>query len=54
MRFNSKAYAKLFPRKTDDTPKIETAVEGFTPTADEIKESQEVQDGDGTTSEPDA
>lgn len=38
MRFNGEAYDKLYPREHDDAEQIETAVEGFTPTATENSE----------------
>lgn len=38
MRFNGEAYDKLYPREQDDAEQIETAVEGFTPTATENSE----------------
>lgn len=36
MKFNYDAYEKCFP-KTAATPEIDSAVDGFTPTADEAK-----------------
>ena len=58
MRFNSEAYAKAFPRREPSTP-IETVVETFRPTTDPAKETpapevEEVDDGDGSISEPDS
>ena len=46
MRFNSEVYDKLYPRQKEKE-NIETAVETFTPTADE----QEVDDDDETVEE---
>lgn len=46
MRFNSEAYDKLYPRQKEKE-NIETAVETFTPTADE----QEVDDESDETVE---
>lgn len=41
MRFNYDAYEKVFP-KTDPEPEIDSAVEGYTPTAeDKGKEAAE-------------
>ena len=36
MKFNYEAYEKCFP-KTAATPEIDSAVDGYTPTADEAK-----------------
>ena len=41
MRFDSEAYDKLFPREADNGTKIESAVETFTPTADEQKQADD-------------
>lgn len=60
MRFDSEAYDKLYPRPVKET-KVETAVEGFTPSAKKDEETApetvvettetEVEDGrDGTDS----
>lgn len=61
MRFDSEAYDKLYPRLVKET-KVETAVEGFTPSAKKDEEETapetvvettetEVEDGrDGTDS----
>lgn len=60
MRFDSEAYDKLYPRPVKET-KVETAVEGFTPSAKKDEEptpetvvettETEVEDGgDGTDS----
>lgn len=59
MKFNTEAYDKLYPRP-EKTKKVETAVEGFTPSAETEKEEKpetvvetesEVEDGgDGTDS----
>jgi len=38
MKFNSEAYDKLYPRPVKET-KVETAVEGFTPSAKKDEES---------------
>ena len=38
MRFNGEAYSKLFPH-TEKDEAVETAVETFTPTADEATET---------------
>lgn len=35
MKFDYKAYEKLYPRKSAEEPKPETAVEGFNPTVEE-------------------
>lgn len=51
MKFDADAYIKLYPRKEKEvTEKVETMVEGFTPTADEAKNT-EVEDGHGTDGE---
>lgn len=39
MRFNGEAYSKLFPHIEKDDA-VETAVETFTPTADEATETE--------------
>ena len=59
MKFNTEAYDKLYPRP-EKQKKVETAVEGFTPSAETEKEEKpetvvetesEVEDGgDGTDS----
>ncbi len=59
MRFDSEAYDKLYPRPVKET-KVETAVEGFTPSAKKDEETTpetvvetetEVENGgDGTDS----
>ena len=56
MKFNSKAYDELYPRPKK-VEKVETAVEGFTPSVEPEKETPEttveteVEDGrDGTDS----
>lgn len=57
MRFDSEAYDKLFPREVDNETEIESAVETFTPTADEQKQaddsadntSKEVENGPDST-----
>lgn len=45
MRFNCEAYDELFPRD-DSTEKeeVESAVETFKPTEDEIKEGEEAEE----------
>lgn len=50
MRFDSEAYDKLYPRDTGNEQKIESAVETFTPTADEQKSAE---DSTGDTSKED-
>ena len=63
MRFNNEAYEKLYPRP-QAVKKVETAVEGFTPSVKEVEKSEEkmvetdtsvetesevtVENGDGT------
>ena len=59
MKFNTEAYDKLYPRP-EKTKKVETAVDGFTPSAESEKEEKpetvveaesEVENGgDGTDS----
>lgn len=44
MRFDFNAYAEVFPRQ-EEPAAIETAVEGFTPTAD-IKKAMDDKPGD--------
>lgn len=44
MRFDSEAYDKLFPREADNETEIESAVETFTPTADEQKQADDSAD----------
>lgn len=44
MRFDSEAYDKLFPREADNGTEIESAVETFTPTADEQKQADDSAD----------
>ena len=39
MRFNTEAYDKLYPRP-EKAKKVETAVEGFTPSAESEKEEK--------------
>ena len=49
MRFDSEAYDKLYPRDADNGIKIESAVDTFTPTADEMHDgTAEGEDVDGT------
>lgn len=45
MRFNTEAYDKVFPRQ-EERETIESAVDTFTPTADEQGDDN---NGDGTT-----
>lgn len=54
MRFNGSDYRKAFP-KEKPKEKIETAVESFTPTQDEIdgKDGDSDADGDGDISSND-
>ena len=40
MRFMSNSYDKLFPRPEEAPEQIETAVEGFTPTADLVQDKK--------------
>lgn len=40
MRFDSEAYDKLYPRDAGNETEIESAVETFTPTADEQKSAE--------------
>ena len=40
MRFNNEAYEKLYPRQ-QAVKKVETAVEGFTPSAEEVAKNEE-------------
>ena len=42
MRFNNEAYEKLYPRK-QAVKKVETAVEGFTPSAEEVEKSEQAK-----------
>lgn len=49
MRFNNKAYDKIFPR-TSERDETETMVDGFRPTAEE-QEEQEENDGNAGLSE---
>ena len=44
MRFDSEAYDKLFPREANNETEIESAVETFTPTADEQKQADDSAD----------
>ena len=63
MKFNSEAYAKLYPRQKP-VNQVETAVEGFTPSAKEVNdekvvetdtsvESEDVSDDSGTDNNSD-
>lgn len=60
MRFNSEAYAKVFPRK-EAPEKVETVVETFRPSTEPVGESSTPDpegtgddDGHGDTGEPDS
>lgn len=44
MRFDSEAYDKLYPRNAGNETEIESAVETFTPTADEQKQAGDSAD----------
>lgn len=44
MRFDSEAYDKLYPRNAGNETEIESAVETFTPTADEQKSADDSAD----------
>lgn len=44
MRFDSEAYDKLYPRNAGNETEIESAVETFTPTADEQKQADDSAD----------
>lgn len=45
MRFDCKAYDELFPREnTAEKEEVESAVETFKPTEEEVKESVEVEE----------
>lgn len=50
MRFDSSAYDKLYPRTDDSVEETETAVEGFTPTADEQNSQEGGDSADGSDS----
>ena len=43
MRFDLDAYEKVFPRK-EESPAVETAVEGFNPTAEEAAKNEKAKD----------
>lgn len=45
MRFDSEAYDKLYPRNAGNETEIESAVETFTPTADEQKSAEDSTEG---------
>lgn len=45
MRFDSEAYDKLYPRNVGNETEIESAVETFTPTADEQKSAEDSTEG---------
>ena len=45
MRFNCEAYDELFPRDNSvEKEEVESAVETFKPTEDEVKESEESEE----------
>ena len=50
MRFNYDNYAKVFP-KTDPEPEIDSAVEGYTPTAED-KGKEAAEDSASEVAEP--
>jgi len=50
MKFNSKAYDELYPRPTK-VEKVETAVEGFTPSVTEKAEEPKIETAVETESE---
>ena len=50
MRFNAKAYEKLYPRKPK-TVEVETAVEGFTPSKKEVQSEKVVETESAVESE---
>ncbi len=64
MRFNSEAYDKLFPREADPAPVVETPVETFRPSQNEVPdkpvpddlvpEETEVNDDDGSDCQSDS
>lgn len=43
MKFDLNAYEKVFPR-TEVSPAVETAVEGFNPTAEEAAKNEKAKD----------
>ena len=43
MKFDLDAYEKVFPRK-EESPAVETAVEGFNPTAEEAAKNEKAKD----------
>lgn len=51
MRFDFDAYEKVYP-KQDPLPEIDTAVEGFTPTADELSGRKARDNRPGDDPEP--
>ena len=50
MKFNSEAYEKLYPRQKPEK-QVETAVEGFTPSAKEVNDEKVVETGTPVESE---
>lgn len=45
MRFDCNAYDELFPREsTIEKDKVESAVETFKPTEEEVEESEEIEE----------
>lgn len=45
MRFDTTAYDELFPRENEtEKEKVESAVETFKPTEEEVEESQETEE----------
>ena len=43
MRFDLDAYEKVFPHK-EESPAVETAVDGFNPTAEEAAKNEKAKD----------
>ena len=50
MRFDAKAYEKLYPRQTKPS-EVETAVEGFTPSVKEVEDEKVVETAPAVESE---
>ena len=50
MKFNSDAYAKLYPRQKP-VKQVETAVEGFTPSTKEVDDEKVVEAGTSVDNE---
>lgn len=45
MRFNSTAYDELFPRENEpEKEKVESAVDTFKPTEEEVEDSEEMEE----------